>query len=95
MNKTVEQLIKGSQHFDKKSIDAMNENLRNTFRTFAYKVYYGNGDRIGARHLLAAALRRGPRNFKDIVYLMLFSLPRTWFESARNVKRALWGTKQA
>jgi glycosyltransferase involved in cell wall biosynthesis len=94
INKIVEQCLDNGQHIDKNLIDAVGENLRNTFRAFAYKVYYGDNDRVGARRLLAAALRGDPWRLKDIVYLILFSLPETWFEYARNVKRALSGSKQ-
>jgi hypothetical protein len=94
MNKIVEQFIDSGEHDDKELIDAVGENLRNTYRTFAYRVYYGDNDRIGARRLLAASLRKDPWDLKDIVYLILFSLPGTWFEYARNVKRALSRLKE-
>ena len=94
MNKIMEQFINGCQHNDDNFINAINDNLRMTYRVFAYKVYYENDDRGSAKRLLAAALRKGPRSFEDIVYLILFSLPRTWFEYARNVKRSISGSKK-
>lgn len=94
MNKIMEQFINGYEHNDDNFIDAINDNLRMTYRVFAYKVYYENDDRGSAKRLLAAALRKGPRSLEDILYLILFSLPRTWFEYARNVKRSISGSKK-
>jgi glycosyltransferase involved in cell wall biosynthesis len=94
VNKIIEQFIDGEVHNDKVFVDAIGENLYDAYRRFIYKVYYENGDRIIARHLMTAALRKGPWNLKDIVYLILFSLPEAWFEYARNLKRVLSGSKE-
>jgi len=81
--------VKGDETF----LDALDENLHEVYRRFIYKVYYENDDRFIARHLLIGALEKDPWNLKDIVYLILFSLPETWFEYARNLKRAIFGSK--
>jgi glycosyltransferase involved in cell wall biosynthesis len=93
-NKIVEQFISCGMPDDRSFIDAIGENVCNTYRRFAYKVYYENNDRIIARHLLAAVLRKDPCDLKSIVYLILFSLPEAWFEYARNLKRVLSGSKE-
>jgi glycosyltransferase involved in cell wall biosynthesis len=94
MNKVIEQFIDGEVHIDKSFINAIGDNLYDIYRRFIYKIYYENDDRITARHLMIAALRKGPWDLKDILFLILFSLPEAWFKYARNMKRALSRSKE-
>jgi glycosyltransferase involved in cell wall biosynthesis len=93
VNKLLKQFINSRTYNGEKFIDALRENLRRTFRTFAYEFYYEKDDRINARHMLMAALRTGQWNLRDILFLAWFSLPGASFEYARNVKRSFFGPK--
>jgi glycosyltransferase involved in cell wall biosynthesis len=81
-------------HEYKKFIDAIADKCYSTYRIFAYRLYYDYNDRVGARILLAAALRKNPRNLTDIIFLIMCSLPKTLFLYIRNIKRRLSGLKR-
>ena len=86
INKILNNFFENGVYDDRQIIDNIRVHLYNRYRQFAYKVYYDNDDRVLARSLLAVAFRKGPLVFKDAIYLILFSLPGSWFEYIRNVK---------
>lgn len=93
MGKIIDQCIDSGNVYDKNTIDAVHENLCSYYRGFAYKIYYENDDVTVARSLMRAAVRKGRWCGKDLLFLLLFSLPGTLFEHSRNLKRALWGPR--
>lgn len=71
---------------DRDFYKALDFNLHNTFRSFAYRFYYALGDRTSARHLMLDALRKNPYSFKDLMYLIIFSLPDSLFRILKKTK---------
>jgi glycosyltransferase involved in cell wall biosynthesis len=94
MNKILEQFINNRTNGDAEFIHVLNTHLYRTYKAFAYSIHYQMKDRIAARLLLHAALRKNPWNPKDILYLILFSLPEWSFEYIRNMKRFFLGPKR-
>lgn len=78
---------KPANNNEKMFFNAVSHNLHYLFRQFAYKIYYDNNDIYTAKVLMAAALRKKPWILRDLMFLLFASLPATWFEYFRNLKR--------
>lgn len=83
-----------NKHLREQVIAAINENKRETYRTYAYCFYCELGNLKQARSCLLESLKIRVTGVKDVFYLLLFSLPRPVFESLRCLKRCFSETKR-
>jgi glycosyltransferase involved in cell wall biosynthesis len=68
---------------------ALDSNLYQTLRRFAYNYYYMMDEKLKARKLIMASLRKNPFCLRDIIYCVLFSFPDPLFRFLRTSKQRL------
>lgn len=72
---------------DKIFYAALDVNIYNTMKRFAYNYYYMPDERRKARHLMLKSLQKHPCCIKDILYLVLLIMPTSLFQILRKLKQ--------
>ena len=87
IRKAIDQHVAAPVLADKDFFDSISSNIHRSYRRFAYDYYYRCSDRIKAKTLLFAALRKYPFSAKDWLFFMLCWLPESAFRRLRKLRR--------